>query len=71
MALRDHAHFALMPAKLTAETLLFFVNFLVQRDFIFAARAQPESVSQNPRRPNVAAAPTRRRNGGRSEPAGH
>jgi len=71
MALRDHAHFALMPAKLTAETLLFFVNFLVQRDFIFAARAQPDSVSQNPRRPNVAAAPTRRRNGGRSEPAGH
>jgi glycosyltransferase involved in cell wall biosynthesis len=38
--LRDHAGFALMPAKLTAETLLFFVNFLVQRDFIFATRVQ-------------------------------
>jgi putative flippase GtrA len=68
MTLRDHAHFALMPAKLAAETLLFFVNFLVQRDFIFASRAQPESVSQNPRRPPVASAPTRRRNGG---PASH
>jgi putative flippase GtrA len=69
MALREHAHFALMPAKLTAETLLFFVNFLVQRDFIFASRAQPESVSQDPHRPSVASAPARRRNG-RSEPAG-
>jgi len=54
MALREHAHFALMPAKLTAETLLFFVNFLVQRDLIFASRAQPESVSQDPRKPRVA-----------------
>jgi putative flippase GtrA len=70
MALRDRAHFALMPAKLTAETLLFFVNFLVQRDFIFASRAQPESVSQNPRRPQVASAPTGPRNEGGSEPAG-
>ena len=56
MALREHAHFALMPAKLTAETLLFFVNFLVQRDLIFASRAQHESVSQDPRR-SVAAPP--------------
>lgn len=50
MALRDRAHFALMPAKLTAETLLFFVNFLVQRDLIFASRAQPERISQDPHR---------------------
>jgi putative flippase GtrA len=50
MALREHAHFALMPAKLTAETLLFFVNFLVQRDIIFASRAQQERISQNPRK---------------------
>ncbi len=57
MALREHAHFALMPAKLTAETLLFFVNFLVQRDIIFATRAQPESVSHGPQRPPVEAAP--------------
>ena len=48
--LMDHAHFALMPAKLTAETLLFFVNFLVQRDVIFASRAQQERISQNPRK---------------------
>jgi glycosyltransferase involved in cell wall biosynthesis len=70
MTLRDRAHFALMPAKLTAETLLFFVNFLVQRDFIFASRAQPESVTQDPRRPTVASAPKRRRKDGRSERAG-
>jgi len=48
MALREHAHFALMPAKLSAETLLFFVNFLVQRDLIFASRAQHERISHNP-----------------------
>jgi putative flippase GtrA len=70
MTLRDRAHFALMPAKLTAETLLFFVNFLVQRDFIFASRAQPESVTQDPHRPAVASAPKRRRKDGRSERAG-
>jgi putative flippase GtrA len=70
MALRDRAHFALMPAKLTAETLLFFVNFLVQRDFIFASRAQHEIVSQDPHRPPDAAAPTEARSARRSEPAG-
>jgi putative flippase GtrA len=57
MTLRDHAHFALMPAKLTAETLLFFVNFLVQRDLIFASRAQHERISQNPRGPVAAPSP--------------
>jgi putative flippase GtrA len=70
MTLRDRAHFALMPAKLTAETLLFFVNFLVQRDFIFASRAQSASVSRDPRRPSIAPAPTGRRKDRRSEPKG-
>lgn len=66
-ALREHAHFALMPAKLTAETLLFFVNFLVQRDFIFASQAQAEAVPHNPRKQPVAPAPTVRPDNGRSE----
>ncbi len=56
MGLREHAHFALMPAKLTAETLLFFVNFLVQRDLIFASRAQQERISQDPHKQPASAA---------------
>jgi putative flippase GtrA len=34
--------FRLMPAKLTAESLLFFLNFLVQRDLIFASKVTRE-----------------------------
>ena len=56
MGLREHAHLALMPAKLTAETLLFFVNFLVQRDLIFASRAQQEQITHDPHKLPAAAA---------------
>lgn len=69
MALREHARFALMPAKLTAETLLFFVNFLVQRDFIFASRAQPEAVSHHSRKAPVESAATALDKAGRLGPA--
>jgi glycosyltransferase involved in cell wall biosynthesis len=36
-----HAGFQVIPAKLLAETILFFVNFLVQRDFVFRRKEEP------------------------------
>ena len=43
--LHEHLRFSVIAAKVTAETVLFFVNFVVSRDFIFTKRAgSPEAL---------------------------
>jgi len=44
-ALTSLLHLSVFPAKIIAETLLFVVNFLAQRDFVFTKRAGAPSVT--------------------------
>ena len=41
--LNSRFHVQLLPAKLLVETLLFFANFAIQRDFIFGKSAEASS----------------------------
>ncbi len=47
--LRAYSSIAILPAKIVAETILFVASFVIQRDFIFAPRAE---VVDPPRTPN-------------------
>lgn len=50
-----HFGFAILPAKLCAESILFLANFLVQRDVIFSRCNKPAPAEAPP--PRAAALP--------------
>lgn len=47
-SLVSYTQMGVVPAKLSAETILFFFSFVVQRDVVFSQRALPESGPEAP-----------------------